>query len=321
MYLFSSLFAAVALFSAPSLQFLEVETIYQFPNPTWLENIHTTRSGFLLTGIIGVPELHLVDPSRSPATASLAYTFPGVTSIFGIADIGTDEYAVIAGNFSFETGTGGAFSVWSVDLKNRRSKPSARKLADFPNAKLLNGMTALDHQTLLIADSSAGHVLKLDSVTGKYSVSLDHPSMKPVPGAALDIGINGVKIHNSHLYYTNTFGNSITRVKIDRNGKAVGRFETISDKISIPDDFAITNDGDVIVGRPFANVVDRVKLNGRIERLAGNLNSSVVAGTTAVTLGRTRRTANIAYVCTNGGQSTPVNGVVEGGKIVAIRLR
>lgn len=100
----------------------------------------------------------------------------------------------------------------------------------------------------------------------------------------------------------------------------MGRFETVSANGPAADDFAVTDDGDVIVGRPANNIVDRVRPNGRIETLAGSLNSSVVAGTTAVTLGRTRRDANVAYVSTTGGQSTPPSSGIEGGKIVAIKL-
>ncbi|KAH7117048.1 hypothetical protein B0J11DRAFT_108153 [Dendryphion nanum] len=312
--------ATVLPFSALSLQFSYPKTIYQFPNTTWLENIYATRNGSLLTGIIGVPELYLIDPSKTPATSNLVFTFPNVSAVFGIAELVPDTFAVAVGNFSVATGKGGGFSVWNIDLRRKTIGPTARKVTDIQNAQLLNGMISLNDRNLMIADSGAGHVVKLDVMTGKYGILIDHPSMKPVPGAALKIGINGIKIRNQYLYWTNTFQNTVSRVKIDRDGKAVGTFETISNNVSIPDDFALTEDGSIIVARPFANVVDRVTPDGKIDTIAGSVNSSDVAGSTAVALGRTAKDRGVAYISTNGGQSSPVNGTIEGGKIVAIDL-
>jgi hypothetical protein len=68
-----------------------------------------------------------------------------------------------------------------------------------------------------------------------------------------------------------------------------------------------------------ANTVTKVYPDGQSEVIAGNANSSVVAGVTAAALGRTELDRNVLYVSDNGGMAAPVNGTyIEGGKITAI---
>jgi hypothetical protein len=298
------------------------KTIYQFPNPTWVENIFATRNGSLLASVVGSPELHLIDPFAG--TASLVATFPEDTNAtFGVTELTPDVFAVVRGNYSWATGTTdeGSYSVWKIHLNTKSTTPRFAKIADIPEALLLNGMTSLNDHVVLIADSKGGLIWKLDISTGKYSVAIDHPSLKPVEGASIPIGVNGVKKVDEYLYYTNTFQNIVNRVKVDGHGAAAGPFQTIASNLTIPDDLVVLDDGTIFTPRPFANTVERVHLDGKVETVVGNLNSSVVAGGTSVTLGRTWRDRNVGYVSTTGGVSQPVNGTfVEGGKIVAILL-
>ncbi|KAF2727367.1 hypothetical protein EJ04DRAFT_595201, partial [Polyplosphaeria fusca] len=298
------------------------KTVYQFPNTTWVENIRSMRNGSLLVGIIGQPELHMINPFAEPATASLTTTFPApATAVFGITELVPDVFAVVTGNYSYVTGTvPGTYSIWKIDL-SVKSNSSVSKIADVPETQLLNGMTTLDSETLLIADSS-GKLYALDVQTGKAAVVLDDPTMKPVAGAPVSIGINGVKVVGDFLYYTNTFQNSINRALVHRgNTTSFGPIETIASNVTMPDDLDVADDGTVIVPQAWANTVSRVQLDGQVTRIAGNLNSSLVAGGTSATLGRTWKDRNVAYVSTTGGIGSPVNGsFVEGGKVVAIKI-
>lgn len=70
------------------------------------------------------------------------------------------------------------------------------------------------------------------------------------------------------------------------------------------------------------NVAIEVKPNGDRKVIAGNLNSTEVAGATSAAFGRTRIDHNILYVVTGGTETAPVNGTyVEPGKVVALDLR
>ncbi|KAF2794541.1 hypothetical protein K505DRAFT_324682 [Melanomma pulvis-pyrius CBS 109.77] len=326
--LLTSLLLTPAVSSPLSSTPAKSKTIFQFPNPTWIENISATRNGSLLVSLIGAPELHLVHPSTSPPTASLVHRFPGADSLLGITEYAPDVFAVITSNYSLTTGaTIGSSSVWSVDLtpcttatRKAGAGPLVRKIADLPTAQVLNGAAALNPHTVLLADSFAGTVVALDVRTGSYATALDDESLKPTGTGPVIIGVNGLKVRDGYLYYTNTLHGTFSRVKVHPvTGKAVGPFTQIA-AFAVPDDFAFARDGTAYVARPLANEVVAVKGSaGVVRTVVGNLNSSAVAGVTSVTVGRGKGDAGVVYVGTNGGLSGPVNGTfTEGGKVVGI---
>jgi hypothetical protein len=89
-----------------------VRTIHEFPNPTWVENIASTRNGSILAGVIGSApaQLHIIDASSNTTDSTLLHEFAYSNSIFGITEYETDVFAVAAGNFSAKTSNGENFS-------------------------------------------------------------------------------------------------------------------------------------------------------------------------------------------------------------------
>ncbi|KAF2017012.1 hypothetical protein BU24DRAFT_420039 [Aaosphaeria arxii CBS 175.79] len=270
---------------------------------------------------MGAAELYQVDPFAPSNGTTLIHTFPEATALFGIAELSRGNYAVIASLFNSTSLSGTNWTVWSVELQ-RNTAAEVSKIADVPDAGFLNGMTALNNHTLLIADSANGTVIKLDTRNGTYETAIDDASMKILPGAPLPVGINGLKLHREYLYYTSSTQGSVNRVKVDKEGYASGPIETISNSTTLVDELVVARDGSAIVARPLGNDVARFSLDGTHEILAGGLNSSDVAGAVSVTLGRTKKDRNVVYVSTNGGIAAPVNGTfTEGGKVVAITLQ
>ncbi|KAF2107348.1 hypothetical protein BDV96DRAFT_506354 [Lophiotrema nucula] len=309
-----------ALLLAATAQASLPKTIYQFPNPTWVENIRSMSNGSLLVTIIGRPEVHIIDPFVKPATSSLVHSFSSANAVLGITEIIPNTFAVAVGNYSNVDGpTIGSFSIWKIDL-TAPNNTHVSKIASIPRSGLINGITTLNANTLLLADSTIGHLLKLDIRSGKSKVVLEDETTKPVAGAAIQIGINGVRSKNGWLYYTNIFLNSVFRVKVDPfTGTPISRIETISSNIPTPDDLDIADDGTVFVPGSLSNTVFRVQGDGEVTALAGNLNSSLVASATGAVLGRTWRDRGVLYVSTTGAISAPVNGTfTEGGKVVAL---
>jgi hypothetical protein len=239
----SSLLSSLLLV-APTLQLAPPRTIYQFPKPTWIENIIATRSGPLLVTLINPGEVHVVDPATN--SSSFVSSFANLNATLGITEFAPDVFAVVAGNFTWSTVTTdpGSYSVWKLDLRNGTSYSSVSKIVDIPESRLLNGMAAVDDNTLLISDSGIGHVVKVDIAAGTYSVAIDHPSMKPVIGTHLDLGINGLKINGGYLYFTSSGLNTVMRVPIDKTGAVVGEYQTLaSNYTAFLDDCAVTDDG------------------------------------------------------------------------------
>jgi hypothetical protein len=299
--------------SAPS-----AKTVYQFPNPTWIENIHSLSNGSVLVSVVAHPtaELHIVHPITS--TSNLVHAFPGADSVTGLAEYKPNVFAVITGKYNLTTGAhAGTWGVWSVDLScNEAAK--VKKIADIPSAKFFNGAAALNAHTVLLAESYSGNVWALDTVTGKYAVVLDDESMKATGTGPIVIGVNGLKVKNGYLYFTNSIHSTFNRVKVHPvTGKAVGPFEKISDHPIVPDDFDFRGDT-AYVAQPIQNEVLKVSAKGVVSHVVGNLNSSLVAGVTSIAIGK-GKVEGVVFAGTNGALSGPVNGTfVEGGKVVGI---
>ncbi|OCL15315.1 quino protein amine dehydrogenase beta chain-like protein [Glonium stellatum] len=310
-----------------------ITTVHQFPNETWLENIAVRSNGQLLVTRIDKPELYQVDQSP-PHGVILVHNFTEAHALgsLGIAEIEQDIFAVILGSWNDHTFkyTAGSYSVWRVDLRSYYpASPKVSKITDIPAALFLNGMTLLPGtQTVLISDSAAGVVYSLNTATGVYGIVLEDDTMKPIPGSFAVLGINGVRYDTGYLYYTNSFRELFCRVAVNPSGgEALGEYEILATGIE-GDDFAlaISEDGITtayITGDP-SNVLTRVEIepgHAEVKVIAGNENSTIIAGDTSAAFGRTKKDKEILYVVTNGGIAAPVNGTfIEGGKVLAIQV-
>ncbi|KAF2275249.1 uncharacterized protein EI97DRAFT_494852 [Westerdykella ornata] len=322
----ADLLLTAACFVPPTFQAViprsTMRIVYQFPNKgTWIENVATRSNGDLLVTLLSAPELHSISPLSNDPTQTLIHSFagtPGITSLLGITELEDDVFAFVAGNATQP----GSWSIWQADLRrsgHKHGKASVSKIADVPTGNLLNGMTKLKERTVLIADSMAGNVIKLDTGTGKSEVILDDVTMKPTAIPRFISGINGIKLLGDHFYYTNSFTGKLHRIRIDlESGKAIGAAETVASDLVDNDDFAILENGTAFVVRDNYNVVERVEPDGTHKIFAGSIDSSGMAGPTAATIGRTARDRNVLYVVTNGGMRAPVGGEVVPGRVVAI---
>jgi hypothetical protein len=304
-----------------------IQTIYEFPNETWVENIAVRSSGQLLVTIITTPDLYQVDPfSSSPAT--LVHSFPHATSTLGIAEIQPDVFAVVVGNWSTTTfsTTNGSYSVWEVDLRpfelgenGITTKAAVSKIADIPEASFLNGLTLLAPLSpyLLIADSGLGVVWRVNYLTGEYKIVLDNALFKPVPGQVV-LGINGIHTRDSSLYFTNSFQKLFGRVPISSVGTATGPYAVIAYN-GLGDDFAFDIEGNAYITQDPSDSLEQVTPEGKVTVLAGNVNETVMEGDTAAAFGRTWGDFKTLYVTTNGGIAGAVAGTsIVGGKVLAV---
>ncbi|MCJ1376948.1 hypothetical protein MMC17_000038 [Xylographa soralifera] len=325
------LHSMLAITAAISHSATSTHNVWEFPNGTWVENIAVRTNGQLLVTFISSPVVYQVDPfgAKKPA---LVHQFPDALAALGIAEVQHDVFAVISGNWSDKTfsGTTGSFSVWKVDVRSFESRAdgsiispaTVTKISDIPDGVFLNGLTLLDKKTgaILISDAGAGVVLKVNTISGEHDVIIDDPLMKPKSGAFPVLGINGIHIHDSFLYFTNTFENTFNKVQIHSDGTAVGPTVTIAHD-GLGDDFAIDAAGNAYVTQGGGNTVVEITAEGAEFVIAGNLNSTVVAGSTAAQFGRTVFDRNVLYVTTNGGIVAPVDEyIIDGGKVVAIDL-
>lgn len=286
-------------------------------------------SGELLLTLVTTPDLYQLDPF-SPTEATLVHRFPNATGLAGIAEIQPDIFAVIVGNWSAKTftTTNGSYSVWKVDLRsficddNGRiiSEPAVSKITDIPEASFFNGMTLLAPFSpyLLIADSGLGVVWRLNYLTAEYIIALDNSLMKPVPNSLnIVLGINGVHTRDGYLYFTNSFQYLFARVPISAQGTHTGAYEVVAHS-GPSDDFTFDIEGNAYITQDPGDALEQVTPQGKVTVLAGNTNSTILEGDTAVAFGRTWRDFDTLYITTNGGIAGLVAGTsVVGGKVLA----
>lgn len=315
--LYTTFLTATTAFLFASTHAANVRTIHQFPNPTWLENVASTHNGSLLVSVIGRPEVHLVNPLVTSSTASLVAQFTNVNAVLGITELSDNIFAVATGNVTpANAPIIGSFSIWSIDLTHHLHTAKVEKIANTPKLSMINGLTALDSHTLLLADSWSGKIASLNTRTGETKVWFEDASTASnfsAPG--LPLGVNGIKVHKDFVYFTNTVHNSLNRIRVSSKGTASGKVEVLAHgaAIAVPDDFAVLEDGCVILGRPMSDELVRVGKDGKVEVVAN------VEGVTAVAVERREKGGTVAYLSSMGGFN--VNGSVKaGGRVVALDL-
>ncbi|KAL8921530.1 MAG: hypothetical protein Q9208_005684 [Pyrenodesmia sp. 3 TL-2023] len=310
---------------------LPVRVIREFPKGTFIENIALRRNGqILITLVAPRPELYQVDP-LSIRPPILIHTFADYTSAFGIVEVDTDVFYVVTGNVTFEPlePVPGASSVFEVDLSKfspRKKTPAAvRKVADFRGSTLLNGATLLsrDRGEILIADSGAGSVWKLNVRTGATAkIITDDPLLKPKPGSMPVNGINGVRTRNGVLYFTNSNFETFNQVALNADGSAAGPASTIANGVA-GDDFVLDAKGQAYVGLNVQNEVAKVEVpSGKVTVLAGSPQDQVtIAGPASAAFGRTVLDKKSLYVVSNGGLQGYITGnFTVGGRVSRIDL-
>lgn len=303
----------LAIIRALSFPSHSLREIYRFPNGTWVENIAVRPNGNILVALVNTPELGEITPSTisNCDPARLVYHFKGADSVNGITKLSPDTYAVIASN-----------SVWKVDLKVHEKPVKPIRIAKLP-AGTLNGMATLDNDRLsvVISDSQLGLVWRLNTQTGNYTVIHQDETMEPNDDLGLMLGINGLRIVNSYLYYNNSPRRIFCRVHIDGStGEALGPYEIIAHDV-LADDFAISSDGVAYLAGLTDNVVIKVFPNGSHKVIAGSRNSTDLMTATSAALGKPVDGHKILYVTTGGESEHPVNTTdTRGGKVMALSI-
>ncbi|KAJ8115239.1 hypothetical protein OPT61_g3064 [Boeremia exigua] len=313
---------------------LPAYTVAQWPQqPSWLENIAVRANGDLLvTQFNPTPVLYTVtNPMSKRAEPKAIYEFTSITKILGIIETHPDTFVIVGGNATANaTGYAGSFSAWEVRFS--KSTMQTTKIADITDAMFLNGVVSVPTapHIVLIADSQFGLLFRLDTKTGASEIIADRPEFKPNAerfNAPVGFGINGVKIKDGYLYFSNSNLVNIYRVPITRDGyiargghAAVELYADLNSLTTFLDDFEIGKEGTLWVTTNTDNTIIAVSPGGRrLQVVAGAKDQLTVAGATGAAFGRTAKDRHVLYVSTTGGLGAPVNAtVVEAGKVEGI---
>ncbi|KAI0555993.1 hypothetical protein F4679DRAFT_13297 [Xylaria curta] len=309
---------------------LPARTIFQLNNNTtpnsWFENIALRQNGDLLVTMLQpYASVYSIQQPLSSSPKSSIISIANANGLAGIVETSPDVFAVLGGNFSaLATPVPQTMAVWEIDL--RGPKPTTRLITKMPEAGLLNGAATIPTSSspaILVTDSGISRVWRVDVKTGKYETAAEVPEMKSVPNATIPLGVNGLKIRNGYMYFSNSNLASIYRLAIDKNGIAIkgAKAELVAkyDTDNI-DDFAIDEKGNFWATTNFNDTVAVAKPGSTGIVVVGESTELTVAGDTALAFGgRTKSDKNIVYVTTGGALARPVNGTItEPAKIVAI---
>ncbi|VUC21367.1 unnamed protein product [Clonostachys rosea] len=314
-------------------------------NNTFLENLAARQNGDLLVTMLeDNSTLYYVESPGSGHTAlTPIHHFSAASGLLGITETSEDTFLIAMHDFEkLITPIPGTGAIWEVRFTRKNSKEiKVRKVTDLPNAGMMNGITSVpargssgsgeqEEVAILVADSYNGQLIRVDSVTGYSEVVLDVPELHARPNATFPIGVNGVKIYNGHVYWSNFERSTMNRIAIDRNGYPLGS-GTVSTIATIPeiqgiDDFVFDQAGNIWGMGDLDNNAfilfrgtDPHNEYSIYQSIAGGIGSLLLPGCTASTWGRGKNDKHILYVTTNGGMVSPVNGtIVEPAKVAAI---
>lgn len=292
--------------------------LFNFSTYVDIENSHLRPNGQLLLSTFDNASLFILDPTVPQPEAELVSELPGATALCAITPIGYDKFAVIGGvrgNYSYTNET-----IYIVDYSQNATQPSISVASNVTNATMLNGMDSLPkHPHIVMAgDARQGAVYRVDTTTGSWEIAIQDEALSPPADAAAPLGINGLKISNGYLYYTNTARNVFGRVSITDEGFQNGDLETIAELTPGVydydwDDFIFDASGAVFVAQP-PSAIARILPNGTESIFIGGGNDTSIFNPTSLSLAKNGRTA---YVTTRGGT---LDGYEYSGQVVEVQL-
>lgn len=311
--------------TASSAPEASIHPLHIFPDGIGAETLSVRKDGSVLLGMI-YPSALLYYFATPTSTPILLHNFTGLAGAYGLTEYAPDVFAVVTGTFS-RSGTvlNATGTIWRVDLTKFRTEEDGTitspayisKLATLTDVGFLNGAATLNADTVLVADSARGVVFSVDTQSGNYSVALNDMSMAPNTTGLVRLGVNGLRIVNDTLYYTNTNRRYVGKVQLNVDGTAAGPYQTIVTNTLLDDLEVDPMTGAIYLPGLAGNIVTYVAPNGTATVVAGSLNSTEIPGPTSLRFakdqgcGREQSTKLIVSAC--GGIEYPVNGAYTGG--------
>lgn len=283
------------------------------------ENLAIRSNGQILTTTtLPNASIYQVDPlGILPLT--LIHTIRNVTSATGIAEGEPDIFYVASGYANLQNPTQTrpqTYTITEFDVRGLSvlpdgtltRQPTTKHIANIPGAALLNGIAFAgpNSSNLLVADTFRGLLWNVNIHTGSVSITLNNTATQgPTSPGSTNAGINGVKLHNGTIYFTNTGASALYTIPVNPDGTvSFGAVPSLVTSNLTCDDLLVDDSGTAYVAGPL-DVITRVGLDGQKRVIAGTFNStgSDLVGPTAVRFGRGPSDRWSLYATTNGGLS------------------
>jgi sugar lactone lactonase YvrE len=283
------------------MQPVSAKTIIEWPVGTFVENLAILSDGSIAVSVHTSNAVERIDPNGQ---RSIFVTLPEPPA--GLVARQSGGFYVASGNPGMSPGR-----VWRVSADGK-----AEMAVEVEDALFLNGLTPLNDEFLLTADSIRGCIYRLNIVTGKADIWLADQRLKKVTNFPFMPGANGIKVFEDEVYITNTEQALFLRVEIKAD-RSAGLVEITGNQLR-GDDLAFDVDGNAYLATHIENTIVRVSQNG--ERIAVAGPDQGMPGSTAVAFGRTPADKGSLYVTTTGGLLRPYQGVLQSAKLVKLEL-
>jgi putative intracellular protease/amidase/sugar lactone lactonase YvrE len=276
------------------------QVIAEFPVNTFLENIAIDAQGNIFVTSYEEGKIYRVAASGEYSEYA---RIDG--NVAGIA-IDRDGNLLVAGSLDRKTAT----------IFHVRTSGTVEAIISLPEAIFLNGITHLEGDRYLVADSYKGAIWIIDvkAKTAQIWVQDDllarSDTSNPFPA------INGIKIYQNSLFASNTQRQLIVRIPI-AEGNVPGTLEVFSTNVNL-DDFAFDMHGNLYGTTHVYNSVIRISPDKQITTIAKA--EQGMTGSTALAFGRGDGNVSSIYVTTNGGMSLPPSTGVEPAKVVRLEV-
>jgi hypothetical protein len=222
---------SVQTLSNPSRAAASVSSVHTFRLGTWIENLAVRSNGQILASSASAPQVWQVDPDK-PGTADLVAMLPNHLASSGLTEVEADVFYIGANNFSLNLPSvkPNASAVYLLDLSmyDHKAPTSPVLVADFPVSGLLNGFATLSKEYILIVDAGLGLVRRLNVHTSEKVAILSDPLMAIVDAKKEPIGVNGLKIHDGYLYFSNTNQELLARIPVTDTGERAGPTDVVT---------------------------------------------------------------------------------------------
>lgn len=297
-----------------------ITQIFEFTSH-FIENIHLRPNGRLLLSSLNSGDLFTIDPTAPSPSAKALVNCPGSTGLSGIATIGPDLFAVsggIHGSFRFDN-----MQVYVVPVPGDSDSKVLLDSISVPGATGLNGIAALPAmpRVVLSADSHDSCLHRINTLTRVVDIAFADPLLGH--GPTFEVGINGLKISNGYVYFTNSGQGTFARVKINDNGSKAGDVEIVARLAGEPrighafDDFTLDFDGNAYVTL-HNNEIVKITPDGTQTTFAGGNDSTVFRNPTSAA---TSLDGKSIYVGTAGATAGKTPGeMVFNGQVIQLSI-
>jgi sugar lactone lactonase YvrE len=295
----------------------KLTTAASFPENYFLENLAVRADNSGLITALTHKQLRYVPTHATKSTKPvLLYTFDQLT--LSLTEVESDVFYLCTSNVY----TDHKSSLHRIDLRNwsagNRIQP--QKVLDFPGrAGGLNGSCLIGRRTILVADSMAGLIWRVDlpndGATPVARVWLQHESMGYYPGQMKpeQPGINGIQYAPKlgYIYYTATAKKLFMRVQVNpATLDATGEPEHVSTG-RMADDFCIDEDAGVAyVTTHRENTIDCISLdpakNSERHVVAGDpFTEELIEPSSGAWSRLSGERGKVAYFISDGGTASP----------------